>query len=984
MSVMSGEVVESRELRVLISCGFHDMVAERKHLAEQIFPELRMICRSRDVEFTGIDLRAGISHLRTPRAGSTRLGLDEIQRRKPYVVGLLGSDYAGISSGEVHSPEGRNLVDIEIEQGVLADPTTAARAFFYFRRPDREAVSEELDHLRKLTALKDRIRGSVRRVREDFQDVRTLGGWVRNDLIEVIDTVFPVGIETTSLQAQRRAHEGFAASRRRGYLPNRLLIDRLNMFVASDDSHLLITGAPGSGKSALIAFWTSEYRRRDPEAFIISHHIGATMNSETDAHLLRRIMLEIREKTGVNDEIPSSTDELIQALPIWLAHASRTGLLLIIDGANQLGADARGLRWLPDYLPPRIRIIVTTTDAVAADEMHDGGWERVHLEPLSMSERLAVGSRHLEGRGDIDTEKLAVIAREESSSNPLFLRTRLEELHFSGLHNRRDSQLDRYLAARDLPELFALVLERLESDFGGALIGDTLGAIWGSRRGLTEGEIERITGCSRLELSEMLVAFDLHLLRDDGRLRLFHEELRIAVERRYMREENDRRDIHIRIAGYFRDDIPGKNRTVELLWQYGAAGELKGLRDCLRDIQVFRWLLDEASHYELFGYWRVLGNSEEMAEDFRGSIEEFERNSPTITDLAAILNATGDFLRSGGLYDDALPMLRRAVALREQALGATHPDTARSYYDLASLLQSQGELHESEDFYRRALSIYLSNGGENQESVADTIDNLASVLCMRGEYDEAEKLYRRGLRIIERLKGMNHPDVAANVNNLAGLLHDKGAFDGAERLYRRALAVWEGSLGVDHPFRAVALNNLGAVLHGSGRKEGAEELYRSALGIWERALGSDYPMVASALANLAGMIVREKPGEAIALLQRALAIHEKVYREPHPDTGIFLYLLGVAHLYHKDLDAAEQFLTRAYEMQNDLHGAEHADIAMTLGALARIDRMRGFTERGEQRHMAALGMLEREFGAEHPRYRQLVKGWRESSSDAVE
>ncbi|MEP7219676.1 MAG: PqqD family peptide modification chaperone, partial [Bacteroidota bacterium] len=641
----------------------------------------------------------------------------------------------------------------------------------------------------------------------------------------MIDTVFPIGIQTTSLQAERRAHEGFAASRRRGYLPNRAMIDRLDHFVASDNSHLLITGVSGSGKSALVAFWTSEYRRRNPDVFVISHHVGATMNSETEAHLLRRIMLEIREKTGMNDEIPSSTAELREAFPIWLAHASQTGLLLIIDGANQIDNDTPGLRWLPAYLPPRIHAIVTTTDVTIGGD--------IHMEPLSMSERLAVGTLHLEGRGKIDQRTLAMIAREESSSNPLFLRTRLEELHFSGLHNQRNPLVDRFLAARDLPELFALMLERLESDFGGKLIGDMLGAIWGARRGLTEGEIEKIVGCSRLELSEMLAALDLHLLRDDGRLRLFHEELRGAVERRYLNEENERRDIHIRIAGYFREDIPGRNRTAELLWQYRTAGELNALRDCLRDIGVFRWLLDEASHYELFGYWRSLENSGEMGEVLRRSIDDFERNCTDITELASILNATGDFLRSGGCYDDALPMLRRAVALREQSLGTAHPDTARSYYDLASLLQSQGELRESEDFYRRALSIYISNGGEDQGSVADTIDNLASVLCVRGEYDEAEILYRRGLRIIERLKGVHHQDVAANINNLAGLLHDKGVFDEAERLYRRALAVWEKSLGADHPFRAVALNNLGAVLHGAGRAEEAEELYRSALAIWD-------------------------------------------------------------------------------------------------------------------------------------------------------
>ena len=43
-------------------------------------------------------------------------------------------------------------------------------------------------------------------------------------------------------------------------------------------------------------------------------------------------------------------------------------------------------------------------------------------------------------------------------------------------------------------------------------------------------------------------------------------------------------------------------------------------------------------------------------------------------------------------YSEARPLFERALAIREKALGAEHPDTATSLNNLAGLLQSQGDL----------------------------------------------------------------------------------------------------------------------------------------------------------------------------------------------------------------------------------------------------------------------------------------------------
>jgi len=51
----------STMLRVFVSSTFRDMAAEREELAKRVFPKIRRLCESRDLLFTEIDLRWGVS-----------------------------------------------------------------------------------------------------------------------------------------------------------------------------------------------------------------------------------------------------------------------------------------------------------------------------------------------------------------------------------------------------------------------------------------------------------------------------------------------------------------------------------------------------------------------------------------------------------------------------------------------------------------------------------------------------------------------------------------------------------------------------------------------------------------------------------------------------------------------------------------------------------------------------------------------------------
>jgi tetratricopeptide (TPR) repeat protein len=93
--------------------------------------------------------------------------------------------------------------------------------------------------------------------------------------------------------------------------------------------------------------------------------------------------------------------------------------------------------------------------------------------------------------------------------------------------------------------------------------------------------------------------------------------------------------------------------------------------------------------------------------------------------------------------------------------------------------------------YERSLSIKEQQLGADHPDVATSLNNLASFYYFQGRYNEAEPLFGRSLSIREQQLGADHPDVANSLNNLAGLYESQGRYSEAELLYERAVNLHE-------------------------------------------------------------------------------------------------------------------------------------------------------------------------------------------------
>ncbi|HEU0184905.1 MAG TPA: CHAT domain-containing protein [Blastocatellia bacterium] len=349
---------------------------------------------------------------------------------------------------------------------------------------------------------------------------------------------------------------------------------------------------------------------------------------------------------------------------------------------------------------------------------------------------------------------------------------------------------------------------------------------------------------------------------------------------------------------------------------------------------------------EVAGDYRLIVQSNQnkaVAGNYVARIEELRGVTAEDRMLQEARKLSEDFakLHGAGKYDEAAPLIERALGIREKILGPDHRDVADTLMSLAAVYFNRGVYAQSEPLYQRALAIYEKALGPEHPSVARSLNNLAILYWNKSEYLKAEPLARRAVAIWESALGREHPNVAAALNNLAILYSSRGDNTKAEPLYRRALAIWEGA-GSEHHGVALALNNLANIYYYKEEYAKAEPLYWRALAIDEKALGPEHAEVARPLVNLATLYLdKGKYAKAEPLYERALVIREKSLGPEHPQVGL---LLGnLANLYRNKGDSAkaEPLYHRARAIFERALGPQHPHLASLLNDLAVLHAAKG-------------------------------------------
>lgn len=927
---------------------------ERDLLVKKVFPQLRKMCEERSVSWTEVDLRWGITGEQAAEGKVLPLCLEEIERCRPYFIGLLGERYGWVPNSipdELVQAQpwlrehlNCSVTELEILYSVFREEKTRAGAYFYFRSrnylerlPESERNEFEAENpnaVASLAKLKRKIReglnNNLYRLRESYTGPEELGEWILEDFTKLVDALYPKAGAPDERDREAARHEAHARSRRLAFIGREDLIERLNENAAGTSNPLVLAGESGCGKSALLAEWVGRWKESNPDDFVIQHYVGSTSDSADWQGVVRRIVGELKRAFDLEDDLPNDDEALRLALSGWAGKvAGRKRIVLIVDALNQLadGEGALELGWLPTFFPNNFRVVVSSLSGKSLDVLRKRLWSEIEVPPFRENEIGPAAIAYFSLFSKTPPSKMIEELRSTPAAhNPLYLRTVLDELRQFGRQEELQIITEEYLSARGPAELFDLILTRWERDFdqngeNPGFIHKALCLIACSRFGLSEVELLDVLGqgerpMPRRYWTPFYLAAESALSQNGGLLRFGHDYLRLAVESRWLKAPETKKSYQLVIADYFAKREIGPRTAAELPWQLKQSAENDRLRHTLLDLNLTLDILDR-SNGELLGYWVWLGEERSIGPTYVDLVRSTSRNqnwSAETTCNAA--TKVADFLTEAAIYPQAEELYRYALRLEEESGAESNLRTAAQLIKLSDVLLLTKRSLEGETKLLRAIDIVEALSEKQTPLLVSTLLNLATAQEARGALDEAENHCRRALQIAEDYRGSHDPLVAMCLGQLGELLMMHSIrfteFDltlrserkelrrdkEAEPILRRSLAINEESRGSNYLQVAESLHRLSICLKYRDELVEAERHITQAIPIAQNALGPHHPYLASLLNTYAEILhLLNREDESAEQLNRS----EKIHKDIREDMGLVDTLSNIVPGYFDGL-----------------------------------------------------------------------------------
>ncbi|MEM3191588.1 MAG: tetratricopeptide repeat protein [Candidatus Parvarchaeota archaeon] len=1010
---MDPQKEKRRNIRIFISSTFRDLEDERDYLKKVTFPELIRESRKRGLNVTDVDLRWGINEDSMLKV--LNVCFDQIDKARPHFIGILGNSYGTVPGKEdiaklTNVPEDQkerwirnsySITHMEMDFGVLSKPDMAEYSYFYFKsekasKPEN-AVLEESEKLRNL---KNEIRAENSPwhwSRTEFQTPQELGEQVKKDFMDMLDRAYPQIGAPSQLEILRSMHSQYSSFLLRNYVEDRQTVDDI-LGSLEEGKNVLVTGEVGAGKSSILAFVKKEYERKKQDALVIEHYIGAGGN-ETSKDIALHVLNEVKERIKElqipfqEEEIASDENKIYDALSRLISYIPNYGeTLVVIDGIDQLSTD-RDTTFL-SFLP-RIKILISCREGTGAmKQIERLNYRKIVLKPLDLPRRKEIIRRVLKEQGkELSEDQITKISSSPATSNPLYLRTLIDELSKMGeLREYGESQrefMDRkigeYLKADSLERLYDLMIETLGATLERYFkdkdaLPQFLKLIAVSRSGLSEHEIESISGISPLIFQVIRNYLDYHLAEKNGLLDFLHASLKDAVLKKYLSNSGSERETRQMISDWFLHQEPDKRQIYELPYQLRVIGDKSALKRYLKNLEVFSLFTevwDSAEYFEFIAYLRFSFENicKELVETYQSEIfslpedisisyiaslayvcwtnwclkeaealfnksleinkKYFGEEHPSV---ARDLTILGDVYKLLVRYHDALITYKQALEIDKKYFGEEHPSVARDLTKLGDIYVLLGRYDYAVIASKQALEIDKKYFGEEHPSVARDLTELGDVYSLQvGRDDDALITYKQALEIDKKYFGEEHPSVARDLTKLGYVYRQQGRYDDALIALKQALEIDKKYFGEEHPSVARDLGNLGNVYEKQGRYDDALIAFKQALEIDKKYFGEEHLNVARDLTELGNVYKRQgRYDDALIAFKQALEIDKKYFGEMHPDVVALMGNLGLVYVLQRRLDDAEIVFKQALEIHKKYFGEVHPDVAFLFFLLGNI------------------------------------------------
>ncbi len=490
----------SRKIRVFLSSTFQDLQTERDYLVKHIFPAFKAIADKRNVDFSVIDLRWGVTEKEVRDGKTIEVCLNAVDETRPYFIGLIGNRYGYCPELKEIKNSKRllnlhpwvadclnnrmSITEMEIRYGAFLKADNIL-SHFYIKNRTRHS-DESLEKKTRLSTLRKMIEKKAEEGLcgvSHYTSAKKLGTKVYADLLRLLDELYP----------ESQTSAGYILAERQKYLVsqyqkiyfNDLAIDDLEEAVCARRSKkwclVLNNKERGIGKTALICNW----RKEDPH--VVRTLLNELNNTSQDALMHFRYELSNR-------------------------HLEASDVIWIIDGIDYLHTYSDcNLYWLASPELQNTRIIITTHSDYMENKVkyfaqnekrtciiHDNTSLRVYTERIKIIKAyLNLFAKKL------TQDQYHKIQEDSKFGNTGVLKVFLQELLQFGRDGKELSAFMKpYFTKGSLSpiyDFFDVVIKRLEQDYGSDIVNTYFGLLSITNYGIPAAKMQQLLHMGTLQ-----------------------------------------------------------------------------------------------------------------------------------------------------------------------------------------------------------------------------------------------------------------------------------------------------------------------------------------------------------------------------------------------------------------------------------------------------------------------------------------------------
>ncbi|GLT34145.1 hypothetical protein SLA2020_086810 [Shorea laevis] len=318
------------------------------------------------------------------------------------------------------------------------------------------------------------------------------------------------------------------------------------------------------------------------------------------------------------------------------------------------------------------------------------------------------------------------------------------------------------------------------------------------------------------------------------------------------------------------------------------------------------------------------------------SFEKCQLEDQPSLDLVMSLHVLAAIYCSLGRFDEAVPVLERAIQVPDISRGPDHELAAFSgHMQLGDTYSMLGQVDKSIACYEEGLKIQIQTLGETDPRVGETCRYLSEAHVQAMQFDKAEELCKKTLEIHRVHSEPASLEEAADRRLMALICEAKGDYEAAlEHLVLASMAMIAN--GQENEVAAIDVS-IGNIYMSLCRFDEAVFSYQKALTVFKSSKGDNHPSAASVFVRLADLYQRTgKLRESKSYCENAL----RIYTKPVPGTTAEEIASGLTEIsaIYESVDEPEEalkLLQKAMKLLEDKPGQQStiAGIEARMGVM---------------------------------------------------